>query len=152
MSKPFASSADLAEKQETIEELAPGVWALTSEGDPNIGAVEAEDFVVCFEARATPAAVAPWVDEVRRRTGGKPIRHLVLSHYHAVRTLGAAAFEAENVICHQTTAHLIEERGQADWDSEYGRMPRLFKDPDSIPGLRRAACRRISSPSVSRPW
>jgi len=30
---------------------------------------------------------------------------------------------------------LIEERGREDWDSEYGRMPRLFKDPESIPGL-----------------
>jgi glyoxylase-like metal-dependent hydrolase (beta-lactamase superfamily II) len=33
------------------------------------------------------------------------------------------------------THRLIEERGQQDWDSEYGRFPRLFQDAQSIPGL-----------------
>ena len=33
-----------------------GVYALTAQGDPNVGAIEGEDFLVCFEARATPAA------------------------------------------------------------------------------------------------
>ncbi len=42
MVKPFASSADLADKTETLEVLAPGVYALTAEGDPNVGAVEGE--------------------------------------------------------------------------------------------------------------
>ena len=27
------------------------------------------------------------------------------------------------------------ERGQEDWDSEYGRFPRLFQAAESIPGL-----------------
>jgi glyoxylase-like metal-dependent hydrolase (beta-lactamase superfamily II) len=135
MSKPFASSADLEEKQETVEELAEGVWALTSEGDPNIGAIEGEEFLVCFEARATPDAARDWVNLLRERTGGKPVRYLVLSHYHAVRVLGASAFEAEAIVAHTTTARLIAERGKEDWDSEFGRMPRLFKNPQSIPGL-----------------
>ena len=134
MAKPFASSADLGEKKRTLEELAPGVWALTAEGDPNIGAVEGEDFVVCFEALATPVAAQEWIDLLRTKTD-KPIRHLVLSHYHAVRVLGAEAYGAENVIAHENTKKLIDERGQQDWDSEYGRMPRLFKDPESIHGL-----------------
>jgi len=30
---------------------------------------------------------------------------------------------------------LVGERGQQDWDSEYGRFPRLFQDAGSIPGL-----------------
>jgi hypothetical protein len=38
--KPFASSAELADKTETLEILADGVYALTAEGDPNVGAVE----------------------------------------------------------------------------------------------------------------
>ncbi|REJ76945.1 MAG: MBL fold metallo-hydrolase [Acidobacteria bacterium] len=137
MSRPFASSADLDEKRQTLDELAPGVWALTSEGDPNIGAIEGEEFVVAFEARATPVAARPWVEELGRRTGGKPIRYLVLSHYHAVRVLGAAAFDPQTVVAHHNTARLVEERGREDWASELGRMPRLFEDPDSIPGLTR---------------
>ena len=134
--KPFASSADLDVKQETLEILADGVYALTAEGDPNVGAIEGEDFIVAFEARATPVAARDWLEMLREHTD-KPVRHLVLSHYHAVRTLGASAFEADEVIAHTKTAELIEERGKEDWESELGRMPRLFKEPDSIPGLTR---------------
>ena len=134
MAKPFASSADLGEKKRTLELLADGVYALTAEGDPNIGAIEGEDFVVCFEALATPVAAQEWIDLLRQHTD-KPITHLILSHYHAVRVLGASAYGAQHVIAHESTKRLIDERGQADWDSEFGRMPRLFKDPESIPGL-----------------
>ena len=134
MPKSFASSADLGEKTETLEVLAPGVYALTAEGDPNIGAIEGEDFLAAFEARATPVAAADWLKKLREHTD-KPVKYLVLSHYHAVRVLGASAFGAEQIIAHEKTKFLIEERGKEDWDSEIGRMPRLFRDPDSIPGL-----------------
>jgi glyoxylase-like metal-dependent hydrolase (beta-lactamase superfamily II) len=133
-SKPFASSADLAEKQETLEILADGVYALTAEGDPNVGAVEGEDFLVCFEARATPVAAREWLGRLREHTD-KPVRYLVLSHYHAVRVLGASAFDADAIVAHENTRALVAERGKQDWESELGRMPRLFKDPASIPGL-----------------
>ncbi|SEJ90456.1 Glyoxylase, beta-lactamase superfamily II [Sphingobium sp. AP50] len=134
MAKPFASAGDLAEKKETLEILADGVYALTAEGDPNVGAIEGEDFLVCFEARATPAAARDWLTKLREHTD-KPIKYLVLTHYHAVRVLGASAFEAEHIITSDTTRKLIEERGKQDWDSEFGRMPRLFKKPEEIPGL-----------------
>lgn len=133
-SKPFASSTDLTDKTETLEILADGVYALTAEGDPNVGAIEGDDFVVALEARATPVAAQEWLTVLREHTD-KPIRHLVLSHYHAVRVLGASAFGADEIIAHERTKFLIEERGQQDWDSEFGRMPRLFKEPESIPGL-----------------
>jgi glyoxylase-like metal-dependent hydrolase (beta-lactamase superfamily II) len=132
--KSFASSADLGEKTETLEVLAEGVYALTAEGDPNVGAVEGEDFLVAFEARATPAAARDWLARLREHTD-KPVKYLVLSHYHAVRVLGASAFEAQTIIAHDQTRVLIEERGEQDWASEYGRMPRLFKQPEEIPGL-----------------
>ena len=136
MSKPFASSADLTEKKETLEILAEGVYALTAEGDPNVGAIEGEDFIVAIEARATPAAAQDWLKMLRQHTQ-KPVKHPVLTHYHAVRVLGASAFGAQDIITSDVTRKLIEERGKEDWDSEFGRMPRLFKDPDSIPGLTR---------------
>jgi glyoxylase-like metal-dependent hydrolase (beta-lactamase superfamily II) len=132
--KPFASSADLSVKQQTLEVLADGVYALTAEGDPNIAAIEGGDFLVCVEALATPVAARRWLARLREYTD-KPVRYLVLSHYHAVRVLGASAFDAEVVVSSQQTKDLIAERGQADWDSEFGRMPRLFEEPDSIPGL-----------------
>ena len=132
--KPFASSADLGEKVETLEVLAEGVYALTAEGDPNVGAIEGEDFLVAIEARATPKAARDWLKMLREHTD-KPVKYLVLSHYHAVRVLGASAFDAENIITSDVTRTLIEERGMEDWASEFGRMPRLFREPDEIPGL-----------------
>jgi glyoxylase-like metal-dependent hydrolase (beta-lactamase superfamily II) len=132
--KPFASSADLAAKPQTLEVLADGVYALTADGDPNIGAIEGEDFLVCFEALATPVAAAKWLARLREHCD-KPVRYLVLSHYHAVRVLGASAFDAQEIVAHETTRALIAERGKQDWDSEFARMPRLAEAADSVPGL-----------------
>lgn len=134
MAKPFALSADTEDKTQTLEILADGVYALTAEGDPNVGAIEGEDFLVCFEALATPVAARAWLQRLREHTD-KPIRHLVLSHYHAVRVLGASAFDADVIVAHEKTRELVEERGKQDWESEFGRMPRLFREPESIPGL-----------------
>ncbi len=134
--KPFASSADLAPKQERFETIAPGVFAMSAEGDPNVGAIEGEDFLICIEARATPVAARRWLASLRE-VSSKPVRFLVLSHYHAVRVLGASAFGADAIVAHQNTAELIDERGKQDWESEYQRMPRLFEEPESIPGLTR---------------
>jgi glyoxylase-like metal-dependent hydrolase (beta-lactamase superfamily II) len=117
-----------------LDVLADGVYALTAEGDPNVGAIEGEDFVVAIEARATPVAARDWLSELRTYTD-KPVRYLVLSHYHAVRVLGASAFDADMIVAHEHTKALIAERGQQDWESELGRMPRLFREPESIPGL-----------------
>ncbi|QBJ95579.1 MBL fold metallo-hydrolase [Rhodococcus sp. ABRD24] len=134
MSMDFASSADLGEKEQMLEVLADGVYALTADGDPNIGAIEGDDFLVCFEALATPVAASKWLARLREHTD-KPIRYLVLSHYHAVRVLGASAFNAEQIVAHETTAALIAERGKEDWESEFGRMPRLAAGAETVPGL-----------------
>lgn len=134
MSKPFASEADLEEKEEILEILDDGVYALTAGGDPTVGAIEGEDFLICFEARATPYMAGRWLAKLRQITE-KPVRYLVLSHYHAVRTLGAAAFDAEVIVSHQNTLELIAERGMEDWASEAGRMPRLFQGAEGIAGL-----------------
>src|SRR5215467_6723864 len=132
--RAFASSADLSDKEQTLEVLDEGVYALTAEGDPNVGAIEGDDFIVCFEAMATPVAARGWLARLREHTA-KPVRYLVLSHYHAVRVLGASAFDAEVIIAHDNTRALVAERGAADWASELARMPRLFEEPDSVPGL-----------------
>ena len=134
MTKPFASAGDLAPKEQTLEVLGDGVYALTAEGDPNVGAVEGEDFLVCFEALATPVAARRWLATLREHTD-KPVRYLVLSHYHAVRVLGASAFDAEMIVAHENTRALVAERGMQDWASEFARMPRLAEQADSVPGL-----------------
>ncbi|HLA18746.1 MAG TPA: hypothetical protein VJ253_05420, partial [Dehalococcoidia bacterium] len=87
--KPFASSTDLAEKTATLEKLAEGVYAYTAEGDPNAGCIVGTDALLAIEARATPLMAQRWIDVIRTFTD-LPFRDLVLTHYHAVRVLGAA--------------------------------------------------------------
>jgi glyoxylase-like metal-dependent hydrolase (beta-lactamase superfamily II) len=137
MSKPFASSADLAEKEATLERLADGVYAFTAQGDPNVGCIVGTDAILAIEARATPVMAQRWIDVIRDEVSALPFGDLVLTHYHAVRTLGASAFGARRIVAHENTAALIEERGAEDWASEQGRMPRLFLGAETIPGLTR---------------
>ena len=74
------------------------------------------------------------IDCVRSVTD-KPISHLVLTHYHAVRVLGASAYGAGQIIMSEKARAMVAERGQEDWDSEFQRFPRLFQGHESIPGL-----------------
>jgi glyoxylase-like metal-dependent hydrolase (beta-lactamase superfamily II) len=145
--KPFASSADLAEKTATLEELAPGVYAYTAQGDPNVGCIVGTDAVLAIEARATPVMAQRWIDVIRTITE-LPFGDLVLTHYHAVRVLGASAFGARRIVAHRATAEWIAERGAQDWASEQGRMPRLFEGAESIPGLTRPTVTFESSLSI----
>lgn len=135
MPKPFASSADVAAREATLEELAGGVYAYTAQGDPNVGCIVGTDAILAIEARATPYMAQQWIDVIRERVSVLPFGDLVLTHYHAVRTLGASAFDARRIIAHANTQALIDERGEADWASEQGRMPRLFAGAETIPGL-----------------
>ena len=135
MPKPFASSADLTEKKATLEELAAGVFAYTAEGDPNVGCIVGTDAILAIEARATPFMAQQWIDVIRTDVSDKSFGDLVLTHYHAVRTLGASAFNPRRIVAHTNTKQLIDERGLEDWASEQGRMPRLFTGAETIPGL-----------------
>ena len=137
MPRPFASSADLQDKAATLERLADGVYAYTAEGDPNVGAIVGTDAVLAIEARATPFMAQKWINVLRSEVTDLPFGDLVLTHYHAVRTLGASAFGARRILAHDNTRALIEERGREDWASEQGRMPRLFAGAETIPGLTR---------------
>lgn len=135
MSKAFASQGDLTEKRETFAELAPGVFALTAEGDPNSGVVIGDDSVLVIDARATPVMAKELVAHIRKVTD-KPIRHVLLTHYHAVRVLGTAGYEERvNVIASDVARAMIVERGQQDMESEIQRFPRLFRAKETIPGL-----------------
>ena len=132
--KTFASQADLKPKQITFRKLSPNAYAFTAEGDPNSGVIVADDGVMVIDAQATPLMAREVIRRIRRVTS-KPIKYVVLSHYHAVRVLGASAYKAGQIIASQATLGLIRERGRQDMASEMGRFPRLFRGARSIPGL-----------------
>ena len=134
MAKAFASQGDLADKKISFTEIGAGLYAFTAEGDPNSGVIIGDDSVMVIEAQATPRLAQKVIDCVRSVTD-KPITHVVLTHYHAVRVLGASAFNAREVIMGERCRAMVVERGQEDWDSEFQRFPRLFQGHESIPGL-----------------
>ena len=132
--KAFASQADLAAKKISFQKLSKNCWAFTAEGDPNSGVIVGADAVMVIDAQATPLLAREVIRRVRRVTS-KPIRYVLLTHYHAVRVLGASAYRAEHVIASEATLELIRERGRQDMKSEMGRFPRLFQGAETIPGL-----------------
>ncbi|OWU84651.1 beta lactamase [Oceanicola sp. 22II-s10i] len=134
MAKAFASQGDLTEKTISFTEVGDGLWAFTAEGDPNTGVIIGDESVMIVEAQATPRLARMVIEKVRSVTD-KPISHLVLTHYHAVRVLGASAYGAREIIMSDTARAQVAERGQEDWDSEFGRFPRLFQGHEEIPGL-----------------
>jgi glyoxylase-like metal-dependent hydrolase (beta-lactamase superfamily II) len=134
MSRSFASQGDLAEKTISFVEIGEGLYAFTAEGDPNSGVIIGDDSVMVVEAQATPRLARKVIDCIRGVTD-KPISHVVLTHYHAVRVLGASAFNAPQIIMSEAARSMVAERGQEDWDSEFQRFPRLFQGHESIPGL-----------------
>jgi len=134
MAKAFASEGDLSEKTVSFTKIGDGLYAFTAEGDPNTGVIIGDDSVMIIEAQATPRLARKVIECVRSVTD-KPITHLVLTHYHAVRVLGASAYGAREIIMSDKACAMVAERGKEDWESEFGRFPRLFVGHEEIPGL-----------------
>lgn len=137
MTKAFASQADLETKKVTFTKLSENAYAYTAEGDPNSGVVIGDDSVLIVDTTATPAMAQDLIAKIRTVTD-LPIKHVVLSHYHAVRVLGASAYfkeGAQQVIASRGTYEMIVERGEADMKSEIERFPRLFAGVETVPGL-----------------
>ena len=130
----FASQDDLKPKKIKFERLSPNAYAFTAEGDPNTGVIVGDDSVMVIDAQATPLMAQEVIRRVRKVTS-KPIKYVVLTHYHAVRVLGASAYKPQEIIASEATLGLIKERGKQDMASEIGRFPRLFRGKESIPGL-----------------
>ncbi|RZI70446.1 MAG: MBL fold metallo-hydrolase, partial [Variovorax sp.] len=115
-----------------FSQISEHAWAYTAEGDPNTGIIIGDDAVLVADTQATPAMAADVIRRIREVTD-KPIKYVVLTHYHAVRVLGAAAYAAEHIIASQDTRDLIVERGEQDKASEIGRFPRLFQNVETVP-------------------
>ena len=132
MSKAFASQADLQDKKVSFTKLSDNAYAYTAEGDPNTGVIVGDNAVMVLDTQATPVMAQDVIRHIRSVTD-LPIRYVLLSHYHAVRVLGATAYEPQEIIASQDTYDLIVERGEADKASEIGRFPRLFNAVESVP-------------------
>ncbi len=130
--KAFASQADLEVKKVSFTRLSDNAYAYTAEGDPNTGIIIGDDAVMVIDTQATPVMAQDVIRHIRSVTD-KPIKYVVLSHYHAVRVLGASGYAPEHIVASRDTYDLIVERGEQDKASEIGRFPRLFQAVESVP-------------------
>lgn len=129
----FASASDLAERPASFTELVPGrAYAFTAAGDPNTGVIVGTRGVMVIDTQATPLMAGSVIARIREVTD-LPVTHILLTHYHAVRVLGASAYGAHTIIASQATRDLIVERGEADKASEIARFPRLFRGLETVP-------------------
>ncbi len=133
LTKGFASTTDLEDEVITFSELVAGrAYAYTAQGDPNTGVIVGDKGVMIIDTQATPIMAQDVIRRVREVTG-KPVTHILLSHYHAVRVLGASAYGAHTIIASRDTHDLIVERGEQDKASEIGRFPGCSAGVESVP-------------------
>ncbi len=108
MAKAFASQGDMEDKKISFTQIGDGLYAFTAEGDPNTGVIIGDDSVMIVEAQATPRLARMVIEKVREVTD-KPISHVVMTHYHAVRVLGASAYGAREIIMSDVAAAMVEK-------------------------------------------
>ncbi|HYF56981.1 MAG TPA: MBL fold metallo-hydrolase, partial [Salinarimonas sp.] len=73
--KAFASTADTGQKTVSFDEIGPGLFAYTAQGDPNSGIIVGDDGCMVIDAQATPAMAQDVIARVRTVTD-KPIKYV----------------------------------------------------------------------------
>ena len=56
MSKAFASSDDLGDRKSAFDQIGPGLYAYTAEGDPNSGVIIGDDCCMVVDAQPSSSA------------------------------------------------------------------------------------------------
>ncbi|MGX1497598.1 glyoxylase-like metal-dependent hydrolase (beta-lactamase superfamily II) [Labrenzia sp. MBR-25] len=115
---------------ERFEELGRGCYAYSADGCSNTGVVIGDKGVLIVDAQAKPALAEKVLQKVRQLTD-KPVKQVVLTHFHADNTLGALAFEPGEVIASDLTKRMMETRGVEEIRLARQRDAALFAD---LPG------------------
>jgi glyoxylase-like metal-dependent hydrolase (beta-lactamase superfamily II) len=130
----FASATDTADQKAKLVEFATDVYGYVSDFDPNVGLIVGDEACLVIDTRATPRMAREFLADISNVTS-KPVRYVFLTHYHAVRVLGASAYNGAEIISSRDTLEMIRTTGQFDFEVEVRRFPRLFKGLEEIPGL-----------------
>jgi glyoxylase-like metal-dependent hydrolase (beta-lactamase superfamily II) len=112
-------------ENERLEELGRNCYAYSSDGCSNTGVVVGERGVLIVDGQATPAHAERVLQKVRDITD-KPIKQVVLTHFHADNTLGAQVFEANEIIASDLTRRMMDTRGVEEIHVSRERFPALF--------------------------
>jgi len=150
MNENDTASNDAAQpdRKVSFREIGRDCYAFRVEGGSNTGVVIGENSVLVVDAQPTANGAEAVLAEIGKVTD-KPVKHVVLTHYHADTSLGAAAFEPGEIITSDLTRRMIEERGQADRSTSLSRAPQLFGGAKRLPAQIRPTMSFASSMSVN---
>jgi cyclase len=132
-------------------EIAPGVYLFRTEAYGDVGldgnsvAITSSDGVLVFDANGTPAAARAVIAEIRKITD-KPVRYLVISHWHWDHWYGAEAykeaFPTVHIISHERERRLMKGPSQ-----EFNKN---FLDRD-LPGYVESLKRKVDEEEGKTP-
>lgn len=111
---------------EKFEELGRGCYAYSSDGCSNTGVIVGDRGVLIVDAQATPEHAERVLEKVRTVTD-KPVKQVVLTHFHADSSLGAEAFDAGDVVASDLTRRMMDTRGAEEILVARERVPDLFE-------------------------
>ncbi|MCV0427451.1 MAG: MBL fold metallo-hydrolase [Roseibium sp.] len=117
-----------------FEELGRGCYAYSADGCSNTGVIVGDRGVLIVDGQATPAHAEKVLEHVRDITD-KPVKQVVLTHFHADNSLGSWAFDPGEVIASDLTRRMIETRGIEDIHVSRERFKALFADLPAIPAV-----------------
>ncbi|WP_417673564.1 MBL fold metallo-hydrolase [Roseibium sp.] len=142
------NDAGKQDKKVSFREIGRDCYAFCVDGGSNTGVIVGENSVLVVDAQPTANGAEAVLAEITKITD-KPVKHVVLTHYHADSSLGAAAFEPGEIIVSDLTRRMIEERGQADRSAALSRTPELFGGAKRLPAQIRPTMNFASSMSIN---
>jgi glyoxylase-like metal-dependent hydrolase (beta-lactamase superfamily II) len=139
ISLPFLATAAPLAAAESERIYYPGqwrqvdgrAWLFERNQSSHNGAIILDDYVIMIDAGQEPAS-GKYVADALREITDKPIKYVILSHYHDDHTLGLPYFRDEGaiIIGHAETARIIDELGERVLQTRlelYGdRRPELY--------------------------
>ena len=115
MSAPAAVAAEDARIYYTGEwkQISGRAWLFERNQSSHNGAIILDDYVIMIDAGQEPAS-GKYVADALREITDKPIRYVIVSHYHDDHTMGLPYFRDEGaiIIGHTETARIIDELGE----------------------------------------
>ncbi|KZM47854.1 MBL fold metallo-hydrolase [Labrenzia sp. OB1] len=110
---------------ERFEELGRGCYAYSADGCSNTGVIIGEKAVLVVDAQATPQMAQKVLQKIRDITD-KPVKQVVLTHFHSGGCLGATAFEPGEIVASDLTRRMMDTRGREEIRVSRQRLPGLF--------------------------
>lgn len=121
------------QRRRSLSEIGTDLYAFTAEGDRTRPSSSATTAAWCSTRRRRHRRW-PTIERVRTVTD-KPIKYVVLSHYHAVRVLGASAYKAQGIVASQETYRLVARTQPNRIGIRIWPLPPPLPGRQSIPGL-----------------